>query len=159
LSLLFKTGVFISPSTTKEFEMTRKLSCGMIMLVAFFMFIGCGGGKYSDAIKVNTQFVDATENYVSALEKADNAGAVADAVDAYAAKVEKIAPRMKKLAEKYPELKDQNNVPEELKESQKKATAVGLRMAGSFMKAMKHMGDAKVKAAHERLQKAMALMM
>jgi hypothetical protein len=139
--------------------MTRKLFCGITMLVALFMLIGCGGGKYGDAVEVNTKFADAMEDYIGDLDKADSAGTVAKAIDSFAAKVEKIAPRMKKLVEKYPELKNQDNYPEELKESQKRATELGQRMAGSFMKTMKHMRDAKVKTAHERLQKAMALMM
>ena len=130
-----------------------------IMLLALFMWSGCGGGKYSDAIEVNTQFADAMEDYVGALEKADSADSVANAVNAFAAKVEKIAPRMKKIAEKYPELKNQENLPEELKAGQKRATELGQQMARSFMKAMQHMRDEKVKTAHERLQKAMALMM
>lgn len=140
--------------------MTRNLRCVFLMVVAISMFMGCGsGGKYSDAIEINTQFADAMEDYIGDLESADNADAVSKAIDAFATKVDKIAPRMKQLIKKYPELKNQENIPEALKESQKRATELGQRMAGSFMKTMKHMRSENVKAAHERLQKAMAKMM
>ena len=139
--------------------MMRKCLFGAIVLVVVFTLIGCGGGgKYSDALEINTKFADAMEDYIGELESADDAGAIAKAVNSFAAKVEKIAPRMKKLIEKYPELKNKDNYPKELKESQKRATELGQRMVGAMMKTMQHMRDKNVKAAHERLQKAMAMM-
>lgn len=140
--------------------MTKNLITVVFILFAVVMFVACGsGGKYGDVIEINTQFADAMEEYVGDLETANTAGSVAKAVDAFAAKVEKIAPRMRELMKKYPELKDQDKMPEALKQSQQRATELAQRMAGSFMKTMKHMRDEKVKAAHERLQKAMAKMM
>lgn len=119
------------------------------------LFSACGG-KYDDAVATNNKFVDAIETYVSDMETAEDADAVADALNDFAARVEKIAPEMKKIADKYPELKDPEQIPESLKESQAEAEAVSMKMAGQMMKTMTYMGDEDVKAAQLRLQKAMA---
>ena len=47
------------------------------------------------------------------------------------------------------------NIPEELKESQKKAEALGQKMAGSMMKIMPYMNDPEVQKAQERMGAAM----
>ncbi len=141
--------------------MTKKRFVGWVSLSVFFIMAACGGGKYSDAIKLNTKFADAMEEYIGNLEKADNAGAVAGAINDFATQMETLGPQMRKLSEKYPELKnkDQDHYPEALRECQKRSEELGLRMAGSFMKTMKYMNDSKVRAAQERLQKAMGSMM
>lgn len=123
--------------------------------VVILSLISACGEKYDDAVAVNDKFVSAIEAYISDMEKADDADAVADALNDFAAQVEKIAPEMKKIAEKYPELKDPEQVPEELKESQAQAEAVSMEMAGQMMKAMTHMRDEGVMAAQKRLQEAM----
>jgi len=120
--------------------------------------IGCGG-KYSDAVKVNEDFVDVMTDYLDGLEKADNAGDVADAMNDFADSMEKLGPKMKKIAEKYPELKDPNNQPEEFKEVRKKGGAMEKKFAGTFMKTMKYMKDPEVQKAQKRLATAMKTMM
>ena len=89
------------------------------------------------------------------LDKSGNAKDVAKAINHFADKMEAIMPRMKKLAEKYPELKDTSNVPEELRDSQKKAEAAGRKIAGSMMKIMPYMADPEVQKAQERMNAAM----
>jgi hypothetical protein len=128
----------------------------MFAAVAVLLLISACGGKYDDAVAVNEKFVDAVEAYVSDMETADDADAVADALNDFAAKIEKVAPEMKKIAEKYPEMKDPAQIPEEIKESQAQAEAVSMKMAGQMMKTFSYMSDEDVKAAQERLQKAMA---
>ncbi|NNG01288.1 MAG: hypothetical protein HKM93_17995 [Desulfobacteraceae bacterium] len=129
----------------------------MLLLAIVAVFSACGG-KYSDAIEVNKKFADATESYVETLAEADSASTVADAVNAYAAKIEKLAPQMKQMVKKYPELKDQTNMPDELKESRERSEALGEKMTGAMMKSLQYMGDPEVMKAQERLQKSMMLM-
>lgn len=138
--------------------MKKHLFSALVLLAVLAMLSGCGGGKYSDAVAVNNSFVDAMESYFKDLETADSSAAVATAVDAFAASIEKIAPRMKEMAEKYPELKDHNNQPEEFKAVRARADDLGKKMAGSMMKSMQYMNDAKVRDAQLRLQKAMMTM-
>jgi hypothetical protein len=128
-------------------------------LAALLMLVACGGGNdYSDAVKVNTKFVDAMASYLDDIDKADSASGVVDAIDAYAQQIEKLAPEMKAIAAKHPEWKDLSKLPEELKPIQEKAATLAARIPASFMKSMQYMRDANVQAAHKRLQEAMARM-
>ena len=140
--------------------MRKKILLGMVLLAITVALVACGGGKYSDVIKVSNQFANATEEYINAMEKADNASSVAGATNTYAAKIEKIAPRMREIADKYPELKDRSKVPEELKESRERDDDLGEKMAGAMMKGMMtYRKNPEVQKAQQRLQKAMMLMM
>ena len=127
----------------------------MCLLIVLFLMNGCGGGKYSDAIKLNMEYIGLMETYIADLDKADNAKGVAKAMNRYADGLEKIWPQMKKISEKYPELKDKDNPPEELQASQKEAESVGQKMVGTYRKIMPYMGDPEVKKAQERISAIM----
>ncbi len=143
----------------KKGDEMRKVSIQLTVAVAaILLMVSACGGKYDDAISTNDKFVDAVENYCQDMDKADNADQVADALNDFAASIENLAPKMKAIAEKYPELKDPDQIPEELKESQARAEEVSMKMAGQMMKAMKHMRDDGVREAQMRIQKAMASM-
>ena len=137
--------------------MKRNLLCVVLIVTVAVIFSGCGN-KYSSAVDINNKFAAATEEYIEALAKCDSAKSAADAIDTYAAKMEKIAPKIKEFAEKYPELRNTNEVPEDLKESQEKVAAATAKMGSAMMNLMKYMGDPKVQEAQQRLQKAMASM-
>ena len=125
------------------------------LIVLFALMNACGGGKYSDVLKLNQEFVGIIKTYVDDLDKAGNANDVAKAMNLYADGLEKIWPQMKKVSEKYPELKDKNNPPEEIRASQKEAEEWGKKMVGTFMKIMPYMEDPEVKKAQARLSAAM----
>lgn len=122
----------------------------LCLLAAAVLMSGCGR-KYADVKKLNSQFVDSMQEYVADLEKADDAKSVAKAMNRYADRLEKIMPKMKKQAEKHPELKSRKNIPEELKQSQEEAQAMGMKMAGTFMKIAPFMSDPEVMKAQERM--------
>jgi chaperonin cofactor prefoldin len=131
----------------------------VVALATLFALLGCGGGQdYSDAVEINTKFVDAMGSYIDDIDKADGAADVADAIDAYAQKVEELAPQMKAIAAKHPEWKDMGKVPEELKPIQEKAKQIASQIPNTFMKTMKYMTDDQVRDAHKRLQESMAKM-
>ena len=120
------------------------------LLTISFLIIGCGG-KYSDAKKMNEEFIALVEDYIAGLDKADNAKGAAKAINRFADGMEDLWPRMQKLSEKYPELKDKSNPPEELKESQKRAEAMSQKMAGAMIKLMAYFKDPEVQKAQKRL--------
>lgn len=131
----------------------------VMALAALLALLGCSSGPdYSEAVDINTQFVDAMESYISNIDKAENADDVADAIDAYAQKMEELAPQMKAIAAKHPEWKDLGKVPEELKPIQEKAKQVASQIPNTFMKTMQYMGDSQVRDAHKRLQESMGKM-
>ena len=117
--------------------MRKDITLMAIVTVTLLFIVSACGGKYDDVIGTNDAFVDATENYCQAMEKANGATDIADALNDYAGMVEKLAPKMKALAEKYPELENQDQIPEELKESQDRATEAGIKFAGQMMKSIK----------------------
>jgi hypothetical protein len=125
-----------------------------VCLLALLLVTGCGG-KYSDVEKTNKEYVEIVENYIAALDKADDSKSVVKAMNNFSDELEALWPKMRELADKYPELENEENLPEELKESQQRAEEVGVRMATSFMKLMKYMDDPEVLAAQERMGKIM----
>ena len=127
----------------------------LCLLMSLLLLNGCGDKKYADVKELNEDVAKVMDEYVAELEKSDNAQDVAKAINHFSDKMEALMPKMKKLAEKYPELQDKSNVPEELKESQKKAEALGQKIAGSMMKIMPYMNDPEVQKAQERMSAAM----
>ncbi len=125
-----------------------------VCLLALVLVTGCGG-KYSDVEKANEEYVQIIEDYIAALDKADDSKSVVKAMNNFSDDLEELWPKMQELAEKYPELDNEDNLPDELKESQVRAEEVGAKMAGSFMKIMKYMEDPEVMAAQERMGKIM----
>ena len=133
------------------------LRVAMVCSLVLLLLSACGG-KYDDAVAVHKKFADAMEDYIGNLEKANDAGSVADAINDFAAEIEEIGPEMKKIAKKYPELKNPDQVPGELKETKARMDSFGMKMGQQMMKAASYMRDARVKKAQLRLQKAMAAM-
>lgn len=136
--------------------MEKKLFVSVLISLSIMVLLNsCGGNIYSEAIKLNTQFVKLMETYLDDLNKSDSAKEVAKAINKYADGLEKIWPRMKAITDANPELKDKANLPEDVKESNKEAEAMGRKMASAFRKVMPHMRDPEVKKAQERLSKIM----
>ena len=131
----------------------------LMLLICGCLCLGGCGGKYSDVIEVNDQYIEAMESFISDLEKADTPKAMAAGINSFTDKMEEIGPQMAKIAKKYPELKDQSSLPKELKETQARAEEVGKRFAGAFMKIMRFMESDEVRKAQARLQTSMQGMM
>ncbi len=127
----------------------------LLVFVAMIIFIGCGGGKYDDAIEINKDFIKITEEYTQELEKAESGKAVAKAMENYTAKFAKLAPKMQKIKEKYPDIKNDKDVPAEFREMEEKAQQAGIQLAGSFMKIMKYMTDPDVMEAQKKMAQSM----
>lgn len=135
--------------------MKKSILSAMVIVGLVVLVIGCGG-KYSDVVEVNKDFIALMSDYVDAVANVGSAGDAAKAINKLADGMEKLAPEMKALEEKYPELKDTENVPEEIKAMEKDMEAVGQKFAGSFMKLMPYMADKDVQSAQARLSKAMS---
>ena len=137
--------------------MARKLMLFLIVVCLTTFFSNCGG-KYDDAVSLNAQFVEVMEDYLEDLDKADSPKTVAAAMNDFADKMEDLGPKIKEMGKKYPELNDPQNLPDELRASQKKAEELGNRMAGSMMKMMQFMTSPEVQAAQMRMSQAMGSM-
>jgi len=130
------------------------IAISLTLFAVSLLLIGCGG-KYSDAIAVNEEYITIIEDYLTDIDKVDDAKSAAKAINTFADELDKIWPKMQKLAEKYPELEDETAIPEELKEIEKKAEEVGMKMGASMMKVMSYMKDPDVQAAQKRLSEIM----
>jgi uncharacterized protein YukE len=121
------------------------------VLTAIPFLSGCGGGKYADVEQASNQWVSAMEGYAAALDKAGSAQDVAKATNQFADKMEKLAPTMQKLQDKYPELKNEQNMPEPLKKLESRMEEAGKKMMGAMMKIAPYMNDPEVQKAQQRL--------
>jgi uncharacterized protein YjgD (DUF1641 family) len=126
----------------------------LFTLAVLLLIAGCGG-KYADAKKVNKEYMALVQGYIDDLDKTESAQDAAKAIDRFADGMQALLPKMKALAEKYPELKDRDNIPEELKEMQAEAAEVGKKMGSAMMKLMPYMQDPEVQKAQKRLQETM----
>jgi uncharacterized protein YjgD (DUF1641 family) len=126
----------------------------LFALAVLLLIAGCGG-KYADAKKVNKEYMALVQGYIDDLDKTESAQDAAKAIDRFADGMQALLPKMKALAEKYPELKDRDNIPEELKEMQAEAAEVGKKMGSAMMKLMPYMQDPEVQKAQKRLQETM----
>jgi hypothetical protein len=132
--------------------MRQKVVISLVcVLIAIPFLPGCGGGKYSDVEQASNQWVSAMNEYTAALDKAASAPDVAKATNRFADKMEKLAPTMQKFADKYPELKNNQNLPEPLKKVQSSMEEAGKKMMASMMKAAPYMNDPEVQKAQQRL--------
>jgi hypothetical protein len=138
-----------------EKKMKKSLLIPFVCALAIPLLMAGCGGKYADAKKVNNEYIELMQRYIDDLDKTENAKQAADAIRRFADGMEKLWPRMRELSEKYPELKDTNNPPEELMETQAKAQEMGKKMAGAMMKIMPYLSDPEVREAQKRLQEAM----
>ncbi|MBS3732826.1 MAG: hypothetical protein KGY42_07955 [Desulfobacterales bacterium] len=129
------------------------LLCCVLLVFTF----GCGG-KYSDAVDLQEDFISLAGDYVAAMDSADSADKVAAAMNDYAAGLEDMAPRVREINEKYPELSNPEQQPEQFKQTAQEHEAVMQKVGNSFMKAMPYMGDPDVRQAQQRITLAMQSM-
>lgn len=124
------------------------------LLILPVLIIGCGD-KYSDVKKMNKAYISLVDEYIADLDKADNAKAVTKAMNRFSDGMEDLGPKMQKAYEKHPELKDQSNLPDELRETSKKVEEVAQKLFGSMMKVMPYMMDPEVLKAQQRFSASM----
>lgn len=133
----------------------RAKCCVWVGCLGLVLLAGCSEKKYADAKQVNEEYISAAETYVAAMEKVDSAQTAAKAMNAFADEMERLLPKMKAVAEKYPELKDGDQVPEELKGLAQRAEQVGQKMGSVMMNIMPYMQDPEIQKAQMRFQQAM----
>ena len=116
---------------------------------------GCGK-KYSEVVEVNRDFAGQMQAYIDDVAKVDSADKAAAAIHKLADGMEKLVPKMKAVKKKYPELKNAETLPDELKKTEQEMETVGREFGASFMKLMPYMADKKVQEAQARLSKIMS---
>jgi hypothetical protein len=117
-----------------------------------------GGGKYSDVTAVLEKYIGGIEKFASAMDGVKDADGVVKALDGLTAVTKAVAPQMKAFETKYPELKNQENPPAEMKPLMDKMMAVSGKMIGAMGKIQQYMQDPKVMEANQKLSEATALM-
>ena len=113
-------------------------SIAAVLVVA----VGCGGGgKYADAKDaLNTQ-ADMMEEFAVGVENAKDSAEVVAVLEKFQKTAEGAKEQMMAIAEKYPEMKDQANPPEELKEEAARMEAIGPKFMGAMMKLSQDYGS------------------
>jgi hypothetical protein len=144
-------------SNKEEKNMKKTVLFLCIAVLALGLTACKGGGKYSDVIKVMDKYVGSMEKFAASLDGAKSADDVAAALDSLTAVTKELAPEMKALETKYPEFKDAQNPPAELKPIMDRVTAAGTKMMGAMSKVMQYAQDPKVMEAQKKYAEAMAL--
>ncbi len=113
----------------------------LLSIAAVLVVVSCGGGKYADAKKaINTQYT-MMETFTTSIDQATDSAAVVAALKKFQKSAEEAQDEMMAIAKKYPEMKDQTNPPEELKEEMAKMKEMMPRFIGAMMKLGKEYGD------------------
>ena len=136
-------------------KMKKGLFLPLLCALAVLLLIAGCAGKYADAKKVNKEYMALIRGYIDDLDKTENAQDAAKAINRFADGMQDLWPKMKALSEKYPELRDRDNVPEELRELQAEAEEVAKKMGSAMRKLMPYMQDPEVQKAQKRLQETM----
>jgi|GEM_PF-599573 len=136
----------------------KRFVLGVIVLTLLAGSAIYAGGKYTEVEPVLAEMLKVFEKFVTGLEKAENADAVAAALDYHAKTAITLAPKMKEIMKKYPELKDENSHPEELKPLLTKMDELIKRMVVMYGKIGQYTKYPKVKEAFNRWQEAMKTM-
>jgi len=116
-----------------------------------------GGGKYADVKEVMDKYIGANEKFATALEGAKTADEVVAALNTLTETTKIVAPKLKSFETKYPEFKNQDNPPEELKPLMDRMMAAAGKMMGAMQKIAEFATDPKVMEAQTKFQEAMAL--
>jgi hypothetical protein len=117
-----------------------------------------GGGKYADVQKVMDKYIGANEKFATALEGAKTADEVVAALNTLTETTKAVAPQLKAFETKYPEFKNQDNPPAELKPLMDRMMAAAGKMMNAMQKIAPFASDAKVQEAQAKFQEAMAPM-
>ncbi len=131
----------------------------VLVIMMALLTVSCAKkDKYALAREVILKQVAILEDYVEAMEKADSAPAVAKAINAYSAAQAKLGPAIKEVQEKFPEMKQEEEPPVELKPEMDKLNEVMNKMYETMAKGAQFMNDPEVMEAQQNLQKAMETM-
>ena len=95
------------------------------------------------------------ENFINGMEKAEDSQAVVKTLNAFSAEMSDLKPKLQALEKKYPEIKDQENAPEELKPMMKQVEDLSARMINAMMKLYQFGDDPDVQKAAEAMNKLM----
>lgn len=110
----------------------KKMLVAALMLLFVSLSAFSSQGRYADVKKVMTDYSEAVESLLTSLDAAnesEDAEAVAAALKSFIDRARALNLEMEKLEKKYPELSDQDNVPDDLMpymtEFMEKMTAFG----------------------------------
>jgi len=127
-----------------------------ILAVGLAGYFGCTkGGKYGDAKSVMSRSIKVMESFINDMEKAEDSKSVVKAINAFSADMSELKPKLQAMEKKYPELKDQENPPEELKPMAKQIEELSGRMMSAMMKLFQYGDDPEVQKASEAMNKLM----
>ncbi len=117
---------------------------------------GCGGGKYADLKSAIDSIIQIQETYFSSLQKAQSAQDVASAINSYTDSIMQITPALNGMIQKYPEIKNSDTPPAELKDSFDRLARTREKFAGLIPILKNYQKDDVVQKAMERQESLMS---
>jgi len=134
----------------------RKVIVMVSIAALIVVAVGCGGGKYDDAKEaINTQY-EMMSDFVVGIDNAQDSAAIVVVLEKFQKNAEGAKEQMMAIEKKYPEMKNNNEIPEEFKEMKKKMEELGPKFGGAIMKISQEYGsDPAVQEALQKMQKAL----
>ena len=117
-----------------------------LLLFSLLVISGCGN-KYSDAEKVLKKQAEVFEDYIEAMDNVKNSDDMVKAISTFTNDMNDMIPKLQEISKKYPEFKDKDDTPAELKDVIDKITVLSEKMSGVMMKNLQYMADPKVQKA------------
>jgi len=129
----------------------------VLVLAAVFAIAGCGS-KYDDVEAVLDTEIDVMSTFIDDMKSAGSADDVAAAIGTYAEGMEKLVPQLKEITRTYPNLKNGDDIPDDLKAKMDRIEELIGQFPGTMMKATGFMTNPKVQKAWEGFGQVMAAM-
>jgi uncharacterized protein YecA (UPF0149 family) len=127
-----------------------------VLIVLSFMSAFVFAGKYDEVAEVMTTYGNVMMDFANETEKATNADEIAAAMNKFGDGMEKLLPDLLNVMKKYPEIKNTQNPPEELKPLfEKIENEVMKKFMAGMMKIAEYSDAEPVQKAQEKLQKIM----
>jgi hypothetical protein len=123
-----------------------------VLALAALALVSCQKDKWAEPKKVMNDFIAMNGELGKSMDEADTGAEVAAALKAYVARAKVVGPQLEGLEDKYPELKNEETIPQEVKDLMQEVENSLQGMTGIFGKIIEFGEDPAVQAAMEEFQ-------
>ena len=125
----------------------------MLSVIIAWALVSCSVDKYGDVKKTYQKVIKLHDAMAASIENAETAEEIAAALNAFTSEMLRIQPDLLNIIKKYPELKDKETIPEDLKPLMEKVEKSGEKASLAMIKVLKYQHYPVVKTALSKLNK------
>lgn len=132
--------------------MFKRTAVALLAMVVVMLVAACGGGKYSDVKDVMSKMNVSMDKFAASMDSVTDAAGAAKALTDFATEFQGFKSTLEDMDKKYPELKDVQDPPAELKEVYDGLQASSGKMMDAMVKIQAYAEDPAVLEAMSKLQ-------